>query len=244
MARVRIVKDSPNHSPWWWFVLALLAAALLWQMYHLGSQRGALRVGENLDDRAALLAVQDRSFVILEQQQSRIRELSAQLDTQRKLTDLEVQASVEMQKELQSALLEQRHLLEQVQFYENIVGTPASKAGIRMSSMRLRPGETLGSWWLQLTLTQVKKHDVRASGKISLAIYGEQDGVPQELSLKSVHPNGLSSIKFGYRYFQTVAVPIKLPVGYEPFELALELTVQRPKKSQLIEQREWVELQR
>ena len=244
MARVRVVKEDSGYSPWWWLVIAALATLLLWQMYEVGSQRGALRVGENLDDRAALLAVQDRSFVVLEEQQTRIRELSTQLDTQRKLTELEVQAGIEMQKELQSVLLEQHQLLEQVQFYENIVGTEASKAGIRVTEIRLRPGETEQLWWLNITMTQVKKHDIRATGKINIALYGKLNGTPQELTLKQLHPEELSAIKFGYRYFQMIAVPLQLPEGFWPEDVTVEFSVKRPKVSQLLEQREWVELQR
>lgn len=244
MARVRVVKEDSGYSPWWWLVIAALATLLLWQVYEVGSQRGALRVGENLDDRAALLVVQDRSFVILEEQQRRIRELSTQLDTQRKLTELEVQAGIEMQKELQNVLLEKYQLLEQVHFYENIVGTDASKAGVRVTDVGLRPGENERLWWLNLTMAQVKKHDVRATGKINVALYGELNGTPQELTLKQLHPEGLASIKFGYRYFQMIAVPLQLPEGFLPEDVTIEFAVKKPKVSQLLEEREWIELQR
>lgn len=244
MSRVRIVQDGPRYKSWWWLVLAACVGLFLWQLYYLGSQRGALRVGENLDDRAALLAVQDRSFVVLEQQQNRLNQLQRQLDTQRKLNDLEVRAGLEMQKELQAILLQQHQLLEQVQFYENIIGSEAAKAGIRVSSLRLRPGESEREWWLQLTLTQVKKHNVRAAGKVTLALYGLQGETPQELTLKQLRPSGQSYEKFGYRYFQSLNIPLVLPEGFVPQELTVDINVTSPKASQLVEQREWVELQR
>lgn len=244
MARVRVVKEGGRSAIWWWLLLTALFSVVLWQVYEIGIDRGAMQVGENLDDRAALLAVQDRSFSMLEDQQRRIHELETQLDTQRKLTELEVQAGIEMQKELQSALLEQRQLLEQVQFYESIVGSAASKAGIRVTELRLRPGENELLWSLNLTMTQVKKHDVRATGKINVALYGELNGQPQELTLKQLHPDGVSTVKFGYRYFQMISVPLQLPEDFIPHDLTVEFAVRTPKKSQLLEQREWVELQR
>lgn len=244
MSGVRIVGDTPRYKAWWWLVLAAFVGLLLWQLYYLGSQRGALRVGENLDDRAALLAVQDRSFVILEQQQKQLNQLQRQLDTQRKLNELEVQAGLEMQKELQSVLLQQHQLLEQVQFYENIVGSGAAKAGIRVSSLQLRPGETERDWWLQVTVTQVKKHNVRAEGKVTVSLYGLQGETPQELTLKHLRPEGLSYEKFGFHYFQNLDIALRLPEGFVPQELTVDIDIKRPKASQLLEQREWVELQR
>lgn len=244
MARVRVIKEDSRRSRWWWFLAAALLAVLLWQVYQIGGQRGALRVGENLDDRAALLAVQDRSFVVLHQQQQRIRELENQLATQRKLTDLEIQAGVEMQKELQAALLEHHQLLEQLQFYENIVGNEASKAGIRISDIQLRPGEGEGAWWLHVTLTQVKAHTVRASGKLSMALYGELNGVPTELSMSQLDPNKSESKRFGYRYFQMLSLPMQLPEGFVPKDVSVEVSVRRPKVSKLLEQREWLSLLR
>jgi TolA-binding protein len=244
MPRVKVVKEQSRASRWWWAVLAALATLLLWQSYHLGSLRGALRVGENLDDRAALLAIQDRSFVILQQQQERLQELTKKLETQRQLTDLEIQAGVEMQKELQAALLDKHQLLEQLQFYENILGSEAAKAGVRVSDIQLRPGADAQNWSINVTMTQVKKHDVRASGKITLSLYGQQAGQPLELTLAQVHPAGIDSVKFGYRYFQHLTLPVRLPEGFEPEELAIEIAVRRPKASQLLEQREWLALLR
>lgn len=244
MARVKVVKEQSRASRWWWAVLVALAVLLLWQSYQLGSLRGALRVGENLDDRAALLAIQDRSFVILQQQEERIQALSRKLETQRQLTDLEIQASVEMQKELQASLLDKHQLLEQVQFYENIVGSSAAKAGVRVSDIQLRPGADAQQWSVNVTMTQVKKHDVRASGKITLSLYGQQNGEPLELTLAQLHPAGVGSITFRYRYFQNLTLPVQLPEGFEPNELAIEIDVRRPKASQLLEQREWLALMR
>jgi TolA-binding protein len=244
MPRVRVVKEQSPASRWWWAVLVALATLLLWQSYHLGSLRGALRVGENLDDRAALLAVQDRSFVVLQQQQEQIQALTRKLETQRQLTDLEIQAAVEMQKELQGALLEKHQLLEQLQFYENILGSEAAKAGIRVSDIQLRPGSDELNWSVNITMTQVKQHDVRASGKIALSLYGQQDGEPLELTLKQLHPAAVDSVKFGYRYFQNITLPLTLPEGFEPKELAIDIAVRRPKASQLLEEREWLALLR
>lgn len=244
MARVRIVQDEDGWRWRWWMLAAAIVAVGLWQIYELGSRRGAQHVGENLDDRAALLAVQDRSFAMIEQLQTRIAALENQLSTQRKLTELEVQASAEMQKELQLALTEQRYLLTKVQFYESIVGKSASQAGVRVASIQLRPGESAGKWWLQVTLTQVKQHSVRASGDVSVAVYGKADGESQELTMAQLHPDGLTTQRFGFRYFQDLVIPLVLPENYEPSEVAVEINIKQPKASQLLEQRDWLALQR
>lgn len=228
-----------------WLALALCLVVLLcWQVFQLGAVRGALKVGERLDDRAELLALQDRSFVIMEQQGREIESLMAQLDTQRKLTDLELQAGAEMQRELQSSLAERRQLLERIQFYESIIGNEASQAGLRVAAVRLRPTDVLNEWLLEVTLTQVKKHTSRLVGKLSVAVLGDLNGEFAELGQDKIHPKKLASQRFGFRYYQSLSVPLVLPEDFVASELVLDMKVHSPKKMQLTEQREWVDLLR
>lgn len=226
----------------WLTVAAGLVVLLCWQVYQLGAVRGALDVGERLDDRAELLALQDRSFVIIEQQERKIASLSAQLDTQRKLTDLELQAGAELQRELQSSLQERRQLLDQIQFFESIIGNDASQAGLRVAKIKLRPTASSQEWLLELTLTQVKKHTSRQSGKVLISVAGEQDGQPVELALKQMHPKQISSQRFGFRYYQTLSFPLSLPASFIAKELTIDVQVQAPKRLQLAETRGWEEL--
>lgn len=228
----------------WLFALLALVALLCWQVFHFGALRGALEVGARLDDRAALLALQDRSFVIMEQQERKIDSLKAQLDTQRKLTDLELQAGVELQRELQSSLMERRQLLEQLQFFESIIGNEASQAGLRLATIKLRPTDQANEWLLELTLTQVKKHNNRLTGKVSVAVMGQLDGQPIELDLPKIHPKKVSSVRFGFRYYQSLSVPMVLPEDFVAKELMVDVKVQSPKALHMVEQREWVELLR
>jgi|GEM_PF-3396903 len=227
----------------WLTVATGLVVLLCWQVYQLGAVRGALEVGEHLDDRAQLLALQDRSFVIIEQQERKIAALSAQLETQRKLTDLELQAGAELQRELQSSLQERRQLLDQIQFFESIIGNDASQAGLRVAKIKLRPTSNREEWLLELTLTQVKKHTSRQTGKVMISVAGEQDGQPVELALNQMHPKKISSKRFGFRYYQTLSVPLVLPVNFIAKELTLDVQVQAPKRLQLAETRSWEELQ-
>lgn len=228
----------------WLFVLLVLVGLLSWQVFHFGALRGALEVGARLDDRAALLALQDRSFVIMEQQERRITSLKAQLDTQRKLTDLELLAGVELQRELQSSLMERRQLLEQLQFFESIIGNEASQAGLRVATIKLRPTDKANEWLLELTLTQVKKHTSRLTGKVAVAVMGQLEGQSIELNLPKIHPKKVSGVRFGFRYYQSISVPLVLPEDFVAKELMIDVNVQSPKAMQLVEQREWVELLR
>ena len=228
----------------WLLLLLVLLGLLSWQLFHFGVLRGALDVGGRLDDRAALLALQDRSFVIMEQQERKINSLQAQLDTQRKLTDLELQAGVELQRELQLSLMERRQLLEQVQFFESILGNEASQAGLRVASIKLRPTDKANEWLLELTLTQVKKHNSRLIGSVMVAVMGQLEGQSIELDLAKIHPKKLSSVRFGFRYYQTLSVPMVLPEDFVAKELMIDVKVKSPKALQLVEQREWIELLR
>lgn len=233
----------PSRTVWLALTLSLVAL-LCWQVFQLGAVRGALEVGERLDDRAELLALQDRSFVIMEQQDRKIESLMAQLDTQRKLTDLELQAGAEMQRELQSSLAERRQLLERIQFYESIIGNEASQSGLRVAAIRLRPTDAPNEWLLEVTLTQVKKHTSRLLGKVSVAVLGDLNGEYIELGQDKIHPKKLVSQRFGFRYYQTLSVPLVLPEDFVASELVLDVKVHSPRKLQLTEQREWVDLLR
>ena len=70
---------------------------------------------------------------------------------------------------------------------------------------------------------QTGKPDKEVSGSASIVIDGLQGGKPQSLDFAEISPNRRASLAYSFRYFEDYDEIVRLPKGFEPTRVGVEL---------------------
>ena len=200
----------------------VLAAALLltagWGLLEIGArQAGYDRAAVSQERRA-----QNRELAELRRQNQSLRERITLLETSGEIDRQayrEVEASLA---ELQAAVQARE---EELQFYRNIVSPEDRVPGLRLERAQL---ERLADdrFALQLVIVQALRQVDRLEGSITLTLIGRDLAGPRTLDLSEwLHDEtGSVDFAFAFRYFQELSWEFRLPEGFAPTQLRIELT--------------------
>jgi hypothetical protein len=198
----------------------LLAVLILYAAFELGRYDAGFRVVDSV--RGALSA------------SARIRALEA--DNARQRTQLEAadvarRVDREGYKQVERSLGDMQsqiaRLNQDLSFYRGLV-QPDSLIHVKVQQMQIVP-EAPGSpgaaqgYRLKFVLMQTGKPDSAVTGNAAIVIDGLQGGKPQSLSFAQVSPNRRVSLAYSFRYFEDYDEPIRLPPGFEPTRVGVEI---------------------
>lgn len=172
--------------------------------------------------------------VIAAQQQARLQERLAGLESEKKelqeqMTILKRSQAIDSQaynevrdslKQLQESILELR---QEVEFYRGIVSPSERQAGLAIQSFHLEAAVEEGLYHYELVLTQVLKNDKYVKGRVNLYIDGVQGGEPVRVQFRDISPNNSVKRDFRFRYFQRTEGDIRLPEGFVPRDVVVEM---------------------
>ncbi len=197
-------------------VIALLAAG--WGLYELGARQAGFERAAVSQERRA----QNRELAELRRQNQSLRERITLLET---TGDIDRQAYRQVDAslaELQAAVQARE---EELQFYRTIVSPEDRVPGLRLERAQLRR-VTRGSFALQLVIVQALRQVNRLEGSISLTLSGRDAGGERTLDLSEWLYDETGSVDFGFsfRYFQELEWEFRLPEGFAPSQLRVELT--------------------
>lgn len=197
-------------------VIVGLTAILAWWIYDFGKLHGAAELG-SLRDEYGLLAGQNEQVVKANRtlrEQVAILERSSQIDRQ---------ATKEVQDEL-GALQEELHAArDEIEFYRGIVSPGDGKPGLRIHRFTLSAGTQPGGFDYDLVLTQLKNNDRYVAGRVGWSISGRRDGETEDLDLAAITETGAGHLDFRFRYFQRLTGVISLPEGFQAEEVTLSI---------------------
>jgi cell division protein FtsB len=206
-----------QHRPWrLWLslliVLLLLAVMFLlgraWQNYEL--QRLQL-TRETLQNRVAELEQRNQALV----------RRNAQLESSARI---EGDAYAEARQSLVALQKEILDLKEQLVFYQGIVSPEKQAFGVHLQSFEIRPKNDMGAYAYKLVLTKQGKSDRPVKGRFDIRFMGIRDGKQQSLDLKAAAGNYREkATAFSFRYFQVFEGELKLPEGFEPYEVVVDV---------------------
>ena len=80
-----------------------------------------------------------------------------------------------------------------------------------------------GQFRLKFVLMQTGKPDKEVSGSASIVIDGLQGVKPQSLDFAGISPNRRLSLAYSFRYFEDYDEPVRLPKGFVPTRVGVEL---------------------
>jgi hypothetical protein len=205
---------APKRRAVLWGAAALLAIVLLYAVFELGRYDAGFRVVDSV--RGALAA------------SSRIRELEA--DNARQRTQLEAadvarRVDREGYKQVERSLGDMQsqiaRLNQDLSFYRGLI-QPDSLIHVKVQQMQIVP-EAAGQFRLKFVLMQTGKPDNVVTGNAAIVVDGLLRGKPQSLSIAELSPSRRVSLAYSFRYFEDYDEPIRLPPGFEPTRVGVEI---------------------
>lgn len=202
--------------------LAVVLAAGLYLSYELGRYRAGYSlfdVRREVEQYQQRLAVQDEALQTAERQLA-LLETTTDIDRE---TYAQVEADLG---ELQARIQAQQ---EELEFYRSIVSPEDGVAGLRIPSLEVVPVDAEGQYLLKLVLVQAIVHTQDVTGVVTLGLAGTRDGVPAEYDLADLAADrDTPGLAYGFRYFQGLEVRFRLPAGFTPERIDVEI---RPAES-------------
>ncbi len=188
---------------------------------YLAFELGRIQAGYNVADALAGEAAYRQQIADLEGEITALEEQVALLQTHRDIDRSayrDVEASLA---ELQRKIQEQRDAIE---FYRGIISPADGGRGLRVQDLKLVKAGNEGLYNLRLVLVQVKQHDRSVKGEVEFSLEGAQDGVARTYTLEELLPdNEDSNWPFSFRYFQDFDRQLRLPDGFRPERINIEV---------------------
>jgi Family of unknown function (DUF6776) len=167
--------------------------------------------------------------------------LLKQLAKSQQATEVELQASRVVKRNL--ARLEGRimKLNGEVSFYKSIVSPSQTKRALFINEFRISASEGTRKYNYKLVLTQVRSNNRVARGEVNLKIAGEKAGKQVTLSLSELSAQESDTLPFSFKYFQSLEGDLMFPVGFKPSKLNIIVTPKTRKLDMIEKSYAWSE---
>ncbi|KRT53893.1 DUF6776 family protein [endosymbiont of Ridgeia piscesae] len=210
----KIVANKTSIGQTWGVLLVLmLLAAAGWGGYQLGGERLS---SETLQTHAEM----QQQLAAVEAERNDLRR---QLTMAEQAAQVDKEALASVKAEIEALQDERLKMEEELVFLRGIVSTSKKKEGLKVQGFKLEPGLEAGQFNYKFTVSQVLKNGQVAKGRILISVEGVQDGKVATYNLDALADKSSASIKMRFRYFQNVEGVLRLPKGFEPARLIIEV---------------------
>ena len=196
-------------------VVVLLVLASLYAVFELGRYAADFRV---VDPVRGTISASER-----------IRELETENEKQRgqlEAADVARRVDREGYKQVERSLGDMQsqiaRLNQDLSFYRGLV-QPDSLVHVKVQQMQIVPETVTGQYRLKFVLMQTGKPENIVVGSVSMTIDGLLQGKPISLGLREVAPNRRPGLIYSFRYFEDYDEPVRLPPGFEPTRVEVEI---------------------
>ncbi|MCY4165297.1 MAG: hypothetical protein OXF03_04020 [Gammaproteobacteria bacterium] len=171
--------------------------------------------------------------------QARIENLELRNLELSRMIDEEAMAALRSQvRNLQGQVMNQRMTIQGLQ---EIITPQEARAGLRIHSVNVEPGDEAQDYRLSLGLTQaLLARSQRARGHVELLLAGTMDGGGAELPLEEVSKRGTSRIEFNFASSTVLRADMTLPSRFEPSTITVRVTPDPDEEHQFERQFPWV----
>ena len=229
--RVPKIVAPTERGPSWLrtLLLLLVVMAVGWYGYQLGSSG----VEGGFD---AFRPSQEERIKSLKKERE---ELRRQLTMQQQVSQMDQEAMRVIKEQVKKFQDERLKMEEELAFLRGIVSTGPDKKGLRIQNFKLQPGLEEQQYTYRFSVSQVINSGQVAKGRIHLTLEGLQDGQSRTLELKELAEDKLDSHKMRFRYFQNIEGKLKLPEGFMPATLNIEVKPTNKKLEPVSESFDW-----
>lgn len=144
--------------------------------------------------------------------QDQVLELETQLAAYEQTSNIDEKATKQTQEKLFSMEEDMAELQDELAFYRSIVSPSSMDPGVQIQQFELLKGDIEGEYSFKLILSQ-RNSAKKVSGKVDVMISGTSQGKGVELSLAEVTRSKQDTLRFSFKYFQSIEGHIVLPVG-------------------------------
>lgn len=218
------------------FVLLVVVALLVllvtaWAAYSYGYKRAQVGAApkEIVDEL-------NRKLELLEASRAEVRR---KLVMAERISKVDREAIKVVNDQLRQFQEERSTMEEELAFLRGIVSPGKAKEGLRIQNFRLEKDLEAGVFRYKFSVSQALKASITVLGRIHISVQGLQAGKKQTLSLKTMDKSGAASLKMRFRYFQPVEGLLKLPDGFVPEMLTVQVKPTNKSLTALTESFKW-----
>lgn len=227
-----------SHRPWqrWlmlvgsWVGVFFVALSSYW----LGQIQAGYNLVETANEREALQQA-------LTVQQDKAKQRGEKVAVLKRTQVIDSQSYDVVRNDLKQMQEEILELREEVEFYRGIVSPRERQAGLDIQTFKLESAGKERLYYFELVMSQVLKNDRFVKGVVKLVVHGVQDGEPLSLDFREISPNKSVGRSLSFRYFQRMSGEIRLPEGFVPRKVMIEMTPQ--KRSVVSKTFDWQEVE-
>ncbi|MEN8179183.1 MAG: DUF6776 family protein [Pseudomonadota bacterium] len=228
--RPKIVTQS-EWAPSWLRILLLLLILLVtggygYQMGGAGPQDGLVVFKPSVQGKIESLK-EERA------------ELRRQLTMAKQSSEMDQEAIRAIKEQVKRFQDERLKMEEELAFLRGIVSTSSDKKGLRIQKFKLSPGMEEGDFSYVFTVSQVINSGLVAKGKVYITLQGLQDGQAALVGLEQLTEDKRKSHKMRFRYFQNLEGKLKIPEGFKPGKLIIEVKPDSKKFDPATEAFDW-----
>ena len=158
----------------------------------------------------------------------RLAETERALALLERARQVDEQAYAEIRRD-RAALEQQIHdLQKELAFYRGIMVPESRRVGLQAQGFVVEPvpGQE-NRYRFRLVLVQIKKNDRIASGRVRLAVTGQQDGAVRTLDQAAISTDASPHFKYRFRYFQNIQGEWRFPAGFVPERVTVKAVPSR-----------------
>lgn len=152
----------------------------------------------------------------------------------------------------QASVLDAQHAMAELQnelnrvkgqlaFYRRIVSPEDQVKGLYVQGLELSGPSENGVYGYRLIVAQSLKKQPFVKGTLSFILVGRDGGKARELKLSDVLTGGDDAVKFGFRYFQLYSGQFRLPEGFQPQQIKLDVQPSTKGRDGVSQQWQWSE---
>ncbi len=213
-----------SHRPWQrWLVLiggwvGVFFVALF--SYWLGQIQAGYNLVETAHERETLQQA-------LTEQKDKAKQRGEQVAVLERTQVIDSQSYNVVRNDLKRMQEEILELREEVEFYRGIVSPRERQAGLNIQTFKLEAAGEERLYHFELVMSQVLKNDRFVKGVVKMFVHGVQDGEPLSLDFSDISPNKSVARNLSFRYFQRMEGEIRLPEGFVPRNVMIEMVPQK-----------------
>ena len=209
-----VVPHRPVYKALIFFVFLILMAIFSWLTYHYGKSQGIALKVEVVQER-------DDIRTQLEDARETIQEMRSAMADLKLREEVDTIATEEVRQTIESLQSRIAQLNEEILFYKGVMAPNVGDRGLRIERINLENTGLPSRFRYSLLLTQlVDKHEYVLGGvRINIGgIEGQQEKV---FKLSELDSTKKESIRFRFKYFQSIEGELSLPKDFQPREIII-----------------------
>lgn len=227
----RIVQPGERRIFWRVLLLLVVLAGWSWFVYDLGG-KGVTALPSDAPTKESEL---EERVAELERERA---QLQLEVADHARSAQIERDAAQKVQDEINSLLAERAALEKEVALLKGVVSDGGSLFQVKDLYLEVSE-ENAGEYHYGLTVTRRLQDAERMKGELTLSVVGTLEGKSVTLTMEQVSGDGEKLHQLGFRHYQILEGILKLPQGFAPASLMVDIKPGDKKDKPFSGQYEW-----